>query len=110
MDLVLVGLISSNFAAKQANKIFCVFQQLRRNMVFGAKINSICGSVQHSHQHVVLDAISSNIRIKEVLLGFHLLRWTAHATWPERNSERRRWRKEKHTHAHTLAGSKPQKS
>jgi hypothetical protein len=41
------------------NLFLCFLQQLQRNMVFGAKQNATCGSMQNSHQQLVLCAISS---------------------------------------------------
>jgi hypothetical protein len=37
----------------------CSLQQLQKNIVFGAKRRANCGSMQKSHQHVMLCAISS---------------------------------------------------
>jgi hypothetical protein len=47
-------------AVKLANDDSCGFlQQLQGNLVFGAKQNATCGSMQNKHQHMVLCAISS---------------------------------------------------
>jgi hypothetical protein len=45
----------------------CSLQQSQENMVFGAKQSATYGSVQKSHQHMVLRAIFSKILKYEIL-------------------------------------------